>query len=292
MSRPGDTMSRLPLSAPRGLLVAALLLGGLSSCSVDETVNSLPGDSTTSETTGSTSTTTDTGTGGSGGSTAAPIRTVEKRNPFGNVAAADNLLWDGDFEWSSPFSDQYGWLFGPPYSYAFPAATIGAACRSGVKCVTIPKNKGIIGIGVSSRSSAITVTAHAKLTQGDCTGVDLSLMDLFSNAMDVEVPPLEKDPDAKGWCQYRLEPTAYDRKVYLLVDNNTGAEIVFDDAVILPAPMNGAPPPAPPPMAPMAEARRLRHDEARQALSDLRHPVLPPKDKDPVKRALEEHFAR
>ena len=82
------------------------------------------------------------------------------------------------------------------------------------------------------------------------------------------------------------------RPRHVMTHDNTGAEIVFDDAVILPAPMNGAPPPAPPPMAPMAEARRLRHDEARQALSDLRHPVLPPKDKDPVKRALEEHFAR
>ena len=59
------------------------------------------------------------GGGGGGGSPPDPPdppavkRTVIERNPFGNVEASQNLLWDGDFEWSSPFTDQYGW-YEPP----------------------------------------------------------------------------------------------------------------------------------------------------------------------------------
>ena len=43
----------------------------------------------------------------------APRRTVIERSPYGNVKASQNLLWDGDFEWSSPFADQYGWIEPP-----------------------------------------------------------------------------------------------------------------------------------------------------------------------------------
>ena len=79
---------------------------------------------------------------------APPKRTVLHRNPFGNVAKTENLLWDGDFEMSSPFSDEYGWLTGPPFSYAFSGVRIGAECRSGIKCAVLPKKKYLVAIGV------------------------------------------------------------------------------------------------------------------------------------------------
>ncbi|MBM4359336.1 MAG: hypothetical protein FJ096_14635, partial [Deltaproteobacteria bacterium] len=49
-------------------------------------------------------------TSSSGGGGEPVRRTVTTRNPFGNVAVSDNLLWDGDFEWLSSFADQYAWL--------------------------------------------------------------------------------------------------------------------------------------------------------------------------------------
>lgn len=280
-----------PPTTPTALLVTALLTALLPSCAVDETVSPVPGSGDTSTTTTTESTTESTGTGGSGGAPSAPIRTVEQRSPFGNVAASDNLLWDGDFEWSSPFSDQYGWLFGPPYGYDFPAATIGAACRSGVKCVTLAKGKAIIGIGVSSRTEALSITAFAKPQQGGCAGVLVSLLDIDTSHKDVDVPATTEDPDSVGWCLYRVETPAYEKKVYLLIDNNTGDDLVVDDAVVRVLPTKSAPPP-PPPMGPMEGARLLRHEEAKAAILAHRLPVLPPKDKDPVKRAFEEHLSR
>ncbi len=287
-----------PVKAPHSAMTSAaftLLLSVttpflLAGCGASETVNAAPTE--TPETTTSTGTTTDTGTGGeggAGGAPAAPIRTVEQRSPFGNVAATDNLLWDGDFEWSSPFSDQYGWLSGPPYSYDFPPATIGAACRSGVKCVTLAKNKSIIGIGVSSRTDALAVTVFARPIKGSCADVDVSLLDIATSTKDVEIPPTTMTPDATGWCLYSATVPSYSKKVYLLVDNNTGDELVVDDAVVRPLPP-GAPPPPPPPMGPPAAERLARHEEAREALLRLRGPHIPPPS--PARRAFEEHLSK
>jgi len=272
-----------------GSAVATLLLGGCGSS--NETVSPAP-----TATTDTTSTSTGTGggggggTGGTGGGTpGTPIRTVEQRNPFGNVAASDNLLWDGDFEWSSPFSDQYGWLYGQPYGYAFPAATIGAACRSGVKCVTVPKNKGVIGIGVGTSSSALAVSAYARLKAGLCADVDVSLMGLFTSMDDIAVPPTTEAPDALGWCLFQSTVPAFPQKVYLLIDNNTGDEMVVDDVVVRAVPAGAAPPP-PPPIAPPTAQRMLRHDAAREAAARLRGPHIPPPNA--AQRAFQEHHAR
>lgn len=279
--------ARNPLT---GLLAAALLSACLPACDVDETVSPVEGLGTTTATE-TTTTETTSGTGGSGGGPGAPIRTVEQRNPFGNVAATDNLLWDGDFEWSSPFSDQYGWLFGPPYGYAFPAATIGAACRSGIKCVTLPKNKGIIGIGVGVEPAGLDVTVYAKPSEGNsCASVDVSLIDIESiQQNDVAVPENANDPDSTGWCLYRAQALVLERKVYLLIANHGTADVTIDDAVVRPTPKN-APPPPPPPMGPLSAERALRHEEARAALLALRGPVIPPKS--PARRAFEEHLSR
>jgi hypothetical protein len=221
--------------------------------------------------------------------TGTPIRTVEERNPYGNVAATDNLLWDGDFEWTSPFSDQYGWLFGPPYSYSFPAATIGAVCRSGVKCVTLPKGKGIIGIGVGTKASAIAATVFAKPKKGGCAGVEVSLVKIENLAADAKIGATSQDPDATGWCLYRATVPSYPQRVYLLVRNKTGDDLVVDDAVVRPVPA-GAPPPPPPPMEPPSAEEAQSHAEAVAAILALRKPMDPPPN--PARRAFEEHLSR
>lgn len=256
-----------------------------------ETINPLP---TASETT-STSGTGGGGTGGTGGSgggaPVTPIRTVEQRNPFGNVAATDNLLWDGDFEWTSPFSDQYGWLYGQPYGYAFPAATIGAACRSGIKCVTLPKNKGVIGIGVGSATAALAISAYARPKTAVCADVDVSLIGLFTSAEDIPVPATAEAPDALGWCSYQATVPSYPQKVYLLIDNNTGDEVVVDDVVVRALLVGQPPPPAPPPaFVPPSLERLEHHAAAREAAVRLRGPYIPPPNE--AKRAFQELHAR
>lgn len=256
-----------------GLFV--IFLGGsvLAGCNGAEELNPVPVPSAT---------VTDTGTGGAGGEGGAPpastpVRTVEKRNPFGNVAVTDNLLWDGDFEWSSAFADQYGWLYGPPYSYSFPAATIGAVCRSGVKCVTVPDDKAVIGIGVGAQSSPLSVSVSVRPETGDCTGVDVFLIDSISLAKDVGIPSVSEAPDAAGWCLYQGTVESYPEQVYLLVDNDTGGPMVVDDAVVraLP-PGEPSPPAAPPRMEPPTADRASHREAARAAVRRLRVPHDPP----------------
>ncbi|MFO0593269.1 MAG: hypothetical protein U0441_37350 [Polyangiaceae bacterium] len=279
-------MTQLHLSRTLAWTLALAATSLLPACGVDETVNSVDTGTTATETT----TTTDTsGTGGTGGSPEKVIRTVEQRNPFGDVAETKNLLWDGDFEWTSPFSDQYGWLFGPPYSFAFPSATIGAACLSGVKCASIPKNKSILGIGVTSSVADIEVVAHAKPKTGVCKDVDVALLDPDNSQKDAEVPAATEAPGADGWCLYTAKITLYGKKVYLLIDNNTGDELLTDDEVVRPEPA-GAPPPPPPPMGPARAEVVFRRDAARAAIDLFKRPVDPPKS--PARRAFEEHLGR
>lgn len=286
MSAPMSTLLQLPTSSARLPAIALAMSALFTGCGVDETVHSIDTTTTTIETTTTTQTTS--GTGGAGGSEPL-IRTVEERSPFGNVGATDNLLWDGDFEWTSPFTDQYGWLFGPPYSYAFPSAVIGAECRSGVKCATVAKNKAILGIGVGSSSLGLVVSVYTKIKASACKEVDVALLNIANAQKDVAIPPETDAPDKAGWCHYSATVPSYDKKVYLLVDNNTGDVLLVDDAVVRAQAAN-APPPAPPPMGPMPAEQLARHDEARAAIAALRGPHDPPKN--PAQRAFEEHLAK
>ena len=71
-----------------------------------------------------------------------PVRTLELRNPYGNVAAVDNLLIDGDFEFSDR-DGQYGWLGFSNSSFGLDHET-GGLCRSGVTCGRMPRNRRMI----------------------------------------------------------------------------------------------------------------------------------------------------
>ncbi|MCS6899329.1 MAG: hypothetical protein RMJ98_06560, partial [Myxococcales bacterium] len=93
------------------------------------------------------------GQGGGAGAPISPIRTVSQRNIFGNVAASDNLLWDGDFEWSGAFLSQYAWSSGKSWKPSeAPEIKVLAACRSGMKCARVEKGGSMGGIGVSPRT--------------------------------------------------------------------------------------------------------------------------------------------
>jgi hypothetical protein len=163
-------------------------------------------------------------------------RTVQQKNPFGNVAETENLFWDGDFEWASPFSDQYGWLKGLPLAYAFDGIRIGAACRSGIKCAALEKGKVLVAIGVASKGHKLAASFWARPEQAACDGITAILMAgiLGGPGGDVDIPlsPDAAEPDDAGWCSYRTVSEERLTKPYLYIKNNTGGEILVDDAVL------------------------------------------------------------
>ena len=212
-----------------------------------------------------------------------PRRTIEQRNPFGNVAETENLLWDGDFEWSSPFADQYGWLSGPPLGYAFSGGRIGAECHSGIKCAAVKKKGNLAAIGVSAEGSKLDVSFWAHVKMGGCEGVKASVISLFT-AGDPTAPVTADlpQPGEGGWCHYHSVIAARSVKPYLLIANNTGDEIIVDDAVMKKAP---------PTMTlsvkylPPTSEDVVAVEQARAELAALRGPHDAPPN--PAKRALE-----
>jgi hypothetical protein len=183
-----------------------------------------------------------TGTGGAGGQAPVPTkRTVIQRNPFGNVAQADNLLWDGDFEWRSPFADQYGWLSGGSnfLSYALPALALAEACHSGLKCASIPPGNQIVGLALGSRDAALAVSFWARRESGGCGDDVLAVVTDFEGGPQYEVPP-PASSEAGGWCRFSALVTGSGGAPLLLIRNVGSEKLVVDDAVIAPISTEGA----------------------------------------------------
>jgi hypothetical protein len=195
---------------------------------------------------------TDAGAGGAGGAgggvPSAPDagpkkREVYRRNPFGNVAATNNLLWDGDFEWASAFSDQYGWIDAPVTTLQFTSAIVGADCRSGLKCARVKKGGGLYGIGVTTRGAKLAASFWAKPKSANasppsCKKVSGALTSDGAADADAVIPPVAAAPDASGWCEYRVVAPPRQDKTYLYIRNDTGTDLVVDDAVLVRAPID------------------------------------------------------
>jgi hypothetical protein len=216
---------------------------------------------------------------------AGPVRrTIEQRNPFGNVAEHENLLWDGDFEWSSPFADQYGWINYPQStsSFGFEGIRVGVACRSGLKCVAVKNKASIIGIAVASKEAGLSASFWAKTAAGDCDGVAARLISIYLNEPGVEIPA-PAGPDASGWCHFALVADQQQAKSYFLIENDTNADLLIDDAVLVKVPpmqvLEHAPA-RPPTAAEIAEDAEVRALARKQ-----RGPHDPPPN--PARRAFE-----
>lgn len=167
-------------------------------------------------------------------------RDVFQRNPFGNVAETQNLLWDGDFEWSSPFTDQYGWIE-LPSSPTLADIVVGPACKSGLKCARVGKNTEVIGIAVSSATLGLEASIWARFEPADgqpppdCTQVIAFLLDLSGLPpfdADAALVPVSTAPDESGWCRLTASTPVRNNKTYLYVENDGAAPILLDDCVI------------------------------------------------------------
>ncbi|MFO0613757.1 MAG: hypothetical protein U0414_14285 [Polyangiaceae bacterium] len=170
-----------------------------------------------------------------------PTRTVIQRNPYGNVAITDNLLWDGDFEWSSPFSDEYGWYQGT--SGAITEANVsdvvvGPACHSGVKCARLKKNQVALGIAVASKDLDLEAWVHVRFEDdGAGTACDKAKVTLLGDGLfPGEVVKLAAPAavEADGWCKLTGVAPKRPGKVYMQVKNGGTTPMLVDDAVIRP----------------------------------------------------------
>lgn len=161
-----------------------------------------------------------------------PKRTLVTRDPFGNVDATNNLMWDGDFEWSSAFADQYAWF--TTRGQLVDDFALGVDCVSGIKCARIAKNAQVVGLAVGS-TSALRASIYVRITEGGagCDTVDVALFSQGIQGSDPDVALVAgEDPTRPGWCKFAGNSPPRSDQTYLYVDNGAGAPIVLDDAVL------------------------------------------------------------
>ncbi len=194
-------------------------------------------------------------------------RTVFQRNPYGDIAATDNMLWDGDFEWQTAFGDEYGWVDASFFTSVgtFPEIRIGAECHSGMKCGYLKANNKATAIGVSPSGAGISASAWVKPPSGKCSEVQVQLFDCRASG-EPDVPLVDADgkPDTSGWCHVEAVAAARSSATCMLFDAKfSGAKVaLIDDAVVQAAPTGAQPyiaygPPAPRDVAAVQQMQKI-----------------------------------
>lgn len=217
------------------LVLLAPVVATFAACGADEDVNPLSGSAASAGGASSSSS-----SSMDAGSDAQPFggggpkkRDVFQRDPFGDVAATNNLLWDGDFEWTSPFSDESGWYYGSSELdlQPVPPTTIGAACKSGIKCAKMAKGTLLIGLAVASETKPITASVWYSPQKKDCektAKVYVANIGVGSDPM-VVLAPESKTPDESGWCHATGTTGVRTEKPLIYVSNESGDDLIVDD---------------------------------------------------------------
>lgn len=164
-------------------------------------------------------------------------RVVMQRNPYGNVAVTDNLLWDGDFEFRPSFPEQYGWLIGFGFNVGFglPPLATGSRCKSGIKCAELAPGQHILGIAVGSEGDDLLVSFWAFPDDGTCDGVGAAFLSQYGTADPGErIDPVQAEPFEDGWCRFEAVSPARASSSYLSIENQSVSNVVIDDAVVRP----------------------------------------------------------
>jgi hypothetical protein len=220
----------------------------------------------------------------------APKRTIIQRNPFGNVGASDNLLWDGDFEWHSAFASQYGWVdaLGVIATGGFSGVRVGPDCRSGMKCGFLTQSQRVAAIGVSPSNALVEASIWSKPSTGLCEDVRVLLI-ACDYGVDPDLPVMDADgtPDAAGWCEHHLIAEPRTRASCLFVEALfVEGEAVIDDAIVRAAPPGSSPSMAA--FAPTAEQSQAADDTRAR----LREWLKPGRAVEPEARRAFERFRR
>jgi hypothetical protein len=167
-----------------------------------------------------------------------PKRTILFKNPFGDVAAKDNLVWDGDFEWFSPFGEQYGWadVSVVVTTGTYSRVRVSTECKSGMKCGSLTQNQRIAAVGVApANGQNVSGSVWVRVPNGDCAGdVRTSLISCdFSGDPDVELLDADGKPDGDGWCHYQGVSGARTHATCLYLEAEfVEGEALVDDAVV------------------------------------------------------------
>ncbi|MCA9639787.1 MAG: hypothetical protein KC492_03805 [Myxococcales bacterium] len=170
-----------------------------------------------------------------GGSDAEPpkaVRSLQVRNPYGNVAAVDNLLVDGDFEFSD-HDGQYGWLSFSNSSFGLLLET-GGLCRSGITCGRLTKNRRMLAYAVAANGQAMDLSLWVKPKDGDCNAVAVYAIGCISNDTPVfaQATPSASAPGSDGWCELSARTPAVSEQPCLYLENSSAEDLLIDDAVL------------------------------------------------------------
>ncbi len=175
-------------------------------------------------------------------------RTVSWRDPFGDYAATDNLLMDGDFEWAGPFTMQYPWFRDLPVGgISAPAFAVGTACRSGIRCANVSGQSGIAGFAMRPPANA----DHADLSlwikppaSATCAIASVSVAGcVLSDSPGPAIDANGVTPDSDGWCHLAATvPMPNDTPcVFISVSGLALTSVLVDDVVMTaPAPQRAA----------------------------------------------------
>jgi hypothetical protein len=193
----------------------------------------------------------------------ASVRLVGWRNPYGDTLHPDNLMIDGDFEFTGR-SGQMPWvLYGSNGQAALDFDT-GGRCRSGVRCARLLASATMIGYLASPKEKNLAIRAWGKPESGRCGDVSFSLVDETSNQLRATLVPQQPDADELGWCRYEVVTKSLSQYPYpygnpaLVVTTKKAGGALIDDVVALPSP-DGT--------KPLLEGRPLSDAEKTEILS-------------------------
>ncbi|MCA9626589.1 MAG: hypothetical protein KC766_02930 [Myxococcales bacterium] len=190
------------------------------------------------------------------------VRTLEVRNPYGNVQAVDNLLIDGDFEFSD-HQGQYGWLSFSSYGLQLET---GGLCRSGSTCGRLTRNRRMLAYAVAAQNQPMALSLWVKPKNGDCAAVAVYAIGCISDDTPVfaEAKSAADQPGADGWCELTARMATVDEQPCLYLENASDDDVLIDDAVLETAPEARVLPPSAraqsplPPKVPVARYSRIR----------------------------------
>lgn len=172
------------------------------------------------------------------------IRTVETRNPFGNLAA-DNLVLDGDFEFTGR-QGQMPWL-----NFSSRQATLdfetGGLCASGVRCAKVVRGSGLFGwmaspkagssIQVSLKARTLVGTTKTDGADGTCPEPKLNVyvIDIDNQNTIERIRFARSTPAVNGFCTYQSTTNAIpfaSPGIYVEPDELAAREVVLIDAAV------------------------------------------------------------
>ncbi len=163
------------------------------------------------------------------------LRTVSVRNPFGNTAQQNNLLVDGDFEWTSGFG-QYGWRAQSGISEANLERETGGLCRSGVSCGLLRPGVSFLGYATAAPNKAMEVRVWSKPPIPDCLQTSVTLIQCTTSIVTIVATILQETdaPGADGWCSHKAVVPAMDLQPCLFVSSyaSPGQATLIDEASV------------------------------------------------------------